>query len=146
MPSTREQFFEMSSFVVIGDSRTRKPFPRLTYRGLRSLGKCVYAVDPGASEVEGDRSYPDLASLPGPVEAAVLEVPKAETAAWVERVADAGIGHLWIHWGTETPEAISLAVRRGLRVETGACAVMYVTPGFTGHSVHRWIMKLLGKY
>ena len=28
----------------------------------------------------------------------------------------------------------------------GTCAVMYVTPGFTYHSVHKWIMKLVNKY
>jgi hypothetical protein len=28
----------------------------------------------------------------------------------------------------------------------GTCAVMYLTPGFTYHSIHRWIMKAVRKY
>jgi uncharacterized protein len=144
--STREQFWESSSYVVIGDSGSKRPFPKLTYENLKKLGKTVYAVDTGTPELGGDPVFTDLTSLPGTVEAAVLEVPKEETAAWVQRVADAGIVNLWIHQQTDTPEALQLARERGVRTEHGTCAVMYVRKGFSGHSFHRWIMKLSNNY
>ena len=56
-------------------------------------------------------------------------MPKDQTAAWVQSVADAGIGNLWIHQQTDTPEALRLAKERGLRTEHGTCAVMYVRNG-----------------
>lgn len=145
MGSTREAFWEGQSFVVIGDS-AGKGFPRLTYRGLKGLGKTVYPVDPSGAEAEGDATFPDLRSLPGPVESAVLEVKKKETRAWLEKLADAGIENVWIHLGCESAEALALAAERGLNVFTGTCAVMYVTPGFSLHAIHRGVMKLLGKY
>ena len=46
----------------------------------------------------------------------------------------------------DTPEAVELAREKGIKVHTGTCAVMYVTPGLTGHSIHKWINKLIGKY
>ncbi len=46
----------------------------------------------------------------------------------------------------ETPEAIPGAREKNLNLRTGTCAVMYVTPGFTYHAIHRGIMKLIGKY
>lgn len=144
--SSKQRFWSSTRYAVIGSSGSGKRFPLFTYRGLKAQGRTVYPVDPGAAAVEGDQTYPDLTALPGPVDAAVLEVPRDQTAAWVERVADAGIRNLWIHDGTETPEALAIAERRGLRVETGACAAMYVTPGFTFHSLHRWVNQLLGKY
>jgi hypothetical protein len=144
--STREQFWDSRSYAVIGDSRTKRAFPKLTYQNLKKLGKTVYAVDPGMPALGGDAVYADLAALPGPVEAAVLEVPREEAAAWVQRVADAGIGNLWIHQQTDTPEALQLAKERGMRAEHGTCAVMYVRQGFSGHSFHRWIMKLSKQY
>ena len=49
-------------------------------------------------------------------------------------------------WARGEPEALALARKKGLNVHSGTCAVMYVTPGFTYHSIHKWIMKLLGKY
>ena len=58
----------------------------------------------------------------------------------------AGIPNVWVHQSTETPEALQEAEGAHLRCEHGTCAVMYVTPGFTGHSFHRWVMKLAKKY
>jgi predicted CoA-binding protein len=146
MPSSREDFWSLSSYAVIGDSGSAKKFPQLTYKGLKKLGKTVFAVDPGASQIDGDTAYPDLTSLPKPVQAAVLEVPKQDAARWMEKIVAADIPNVWVHQSTETPEALQKAEGAQLRCEHGTCAVMYVTPGFTGHSFHRWVMKLAKKY
>ena len=145
MASNYETFWEKRSFAVVGHE-AKKNFPLLTYRGLKNLGKEVYAVDPSAGEIEGDKAYATLAELPKQVEAVILEVPKEETRAWVAMAAEAGVKDLWIHMNRETPEALALAEEKGMNVRSGTCAVMYVTPGFTFHSVHKWIMKLTGKY
>jgi len=145
MQSDREQFWNHASFALVGDAG-KKSFPKLTYGGLKKQGKTVYAVDPSGAEAEGDPTYPDFAALPAPVEAAVLELPKEDTAAWVAKAAEAGIKAVWIHQQTDTPEALSLAKQKGMEVCSGTCAVMYVKPGLTGHAPHRWIMKLLKKY
>jgi len=42
------------------------------YRRLRERGYQVFAVNPNAGQVEGDRCYRDLASIPGGVEAVVI--------------------------------------------------------------------------
>jgi predicted CoA-binding protein len=158
MSSTRQEFWNQQSYVVIGDTRSGRAFPKLTFGGLAKLGKTVYAVDPGVGDDDGASGdklsadlggaavYPDLEALPAQVQAAVLEVPKAETAGWVGRVADAGITNLWIHQQTDTPEALAEAKARGLRTEHGTCAVMYVRPGFSPHAIHRAIMKLTKKF
>ncbi len=145
MTSPRQSFWEHGSFAVVGHSAQRN-FPKITYKKLRDAGRTVYAVDPSVERIGGDVAYRDLASLRGPVEAAVLELPKDETADWVTRVADAGIGTVWIHQQTDTPEALEPARARGLEVCSGACAVMYVTPGLSPRAPHRWIMKLAAKF
>jgi predicted CoA-binding protein len=145
MASEYETFWNNRSFAVVGHA-AKKNFPRLTYRGLKKLGKVVFAVDPSADEIEGDRAYAGLDALPEKVDAVVLEVPKEETKHWVSKAAEAGINDVWIHMQRETPEALALAKEKGLNVRSGTCAVMYVTPGFTFHSIHKWIMKLVGKY
>lgn len=145
MASNHETFWLFNTFAVVGHS-AKKPFPKLTYNGLKKLGKTVYPVDPSAKEIEGDQVYTDLASLPSAVEAVVLELPKEETETWVERVVQSDIKELWIHMNTETPQAVAIAEKNGINLRTGTCGVMYVTPGFTFHSIHKWIMKLLGKF
>jgi len=145
MPSDYERFWTYPSFAIVGHS-AKKGFPKLTYRGLKKQGRKIFPVDPSVNEIEGDKTYSDLASLPEPVHAAVLEVPKDETADWVRRAADAGIGNVWIHMTRETPEALAVAKERGLNVLTGTCAVMYVTPGFTYHTFHKWVNQLTKSY
>lgn len=145
MPSDYEKFWDSSSYALVGHS-TKMPFPKLTYRALKKSGKKVFAVDPSADTIEGDHAYHDLASLPEKVEAIVIEVPEEQTQDWVAKAADTGIKNVWIHMGCETPEALRLAKERGQAVLHGTCAVMYVTPGFSFHSIHKWINKLLGKY
>ena len=145
MPSNYEEFWANSSFALVGHS-AKKGFPTLSYTELKKQGKRVFAVDPSVEEIGGDRTYPDLASLPQKVDAVVLELPKEETEDWVRKAADAGIPNVWIHMTRETPEAVALAKEKGLTVLTGTCAVMYVKPGFSYHSIHKWIDKLTGKY
>jgi predicted CoA-binding protein len=145
MASSYETFWENQSFAVVGHS-DKKPFPKLTYKGLKKLGKSVFPVDPSSADIDGDETYPDLDALPNKVDAVVLEPPKEETRDWVQKVVDAGVKNLWIHMETDTPEAVQLAQDNGIDVRTGTCGVMYVTQGFTYHSIHKFIMKLLGKF
>lgn len=144
MPSHHESFFEHQSFAVVGHS-AKKPFPKLTYGGLKKSGKKVFAVDPSAETIEGDPAYPDFDALPDKVDAVVIELPREETRDWVEKAAAAGISELWLHMTADTPEALELARKRGLNVRHGTCAVQYVDKGFP-HNVHAFIRKVLGRY
>lgn len=145
MASDHQRFWENSSFAFVGHT-VKRGFPKLSYTELRNQGRTVYAVDPSVDSVAGDRAYPDLASLPAAVDAVVLEVPPEETADWVRRAADVGIREAWIHMGRETLEALEVARERGLHVLTGTCAVMYVKPGFSYHTLHKWVNQLRGRF
>jgi len=145
MSSNYEAFFDNGSFAVVGH-RAARNFPLLTFRGLRRLGKVVFPVDPSATEIDGQRAYADLAQLPQRVDAVVLEVPREETRYWVARAAEAGIRDVWIHMNRETPEALALAMEKGLNIRSGRCAVMYVARPFTYHSVHKWLVKGAHRY
>jgi predicted CoA-binding protein len=144
MPSSYETFFDHQRYAVVGNSAS-KPFPLLTYRGLKRRGVTVYPVDPGAEQIDGDPAYPDLASLPGPVDGVIVEVPREQTLAWVERTADAGVKHLWLHQTADTPESLALGRERGLEVRHGTCAVQYVDPSFP-HGLHKLVRRVLGRY
>ena len=145
MTSNRETFWDNDSFAFVGDS-AKKPFPKLSYGELRKQRKTVFAVDPSVSMVLGDKTYPDLTSLPQKVSAVVIETPREETQRWVEEAAKLGIKHVWIHMLRETPEALAIAEKNHINVRTGSCAMMYVSHGPSYHSVHRVIDKVLGRY
>jgi predicted CoA-binding protein len=145
MTSDHESFWTNASFAFVGHS-TRAAFPRISFGALQKQGRKVFAVDPSVAEIDGSPTYPDLHSLPEKVDAVVLELPREETLDWVLQAADAGIRNVWIHRGRDTPEASRLAEERGLHLLTGTCAVMYVKPGPSFHTIHRWVAKLTGKF
>lgn len=145
MASAHETFWGRSSFAFVGNT-AKKGFPALSYAEAKKRGKKAFAVDASVAQVDGDKTYPDLASLPERVDGVVLEVPREETADWVRRAADAGVEHVWIHMNRETPEALALARERNLEVLTGTCAVMYLAQGLSVHAIHKGIRTLLGRY
>jgi len=146
MPSEKETFFNLSCFAVVGNSDLKR-FPVLTYGNLRLLGKTVFPVELGSpSSVEGDRAFKSLAELPGPVEGVIIELPKEHVMAVAQQAAQAGIKHVWLHMGSDTPEVLTFCREQGMQVRRGTCAVMYTKQGLSYHSIHKLIMKLTGRY
>jgi len=145
MPSNYETFFSGQKYAVVGNTE-KMNFPVLTYRGLKHLSKTVFPVDPKANEIDGDRVYSDLSRLPEQVDRAIFELPKKEMESWILKASEAGIKDVWIHLGCDTKEAVKLAEEKGINLRTGTCAVMYVSPDPSFHSIHKWIMKILKKY
>lgn len=145
MASDYETFWDLKRYALVGNSKTR-PFPKLTFAGLKRNGKIVYPVDRSESQIDGERTYASLAELPEPVDAVVIEVPKEEAFEWFKQAADSGVKDIWLHGKTETPECTALAKEQGIRLRSGTCAVMYLHRGFSPHAIHRFINRVLGKY
>jgi len=144
MVSAYERFWEQNSFIVVGDSAS-KSFPVLTYHGLKQMGKTVTPVNLSGKPVDGDEAVQSIDDLQSSIDAAVLELPPDKTEEILTLLASKGIRKVWIHQGTDTPEALEAARSNGLEVIYGNCAVMYVNCT-SFHKIHRWIWRLLGKY
>ena len=68
-----EDFLAHKRIAVTGVSRSPKDHgANFVYRRLRDRGYEVFAVNPNAAEVEGDKAYGNLTSSPGGVEAVVI--------------------------------------------------------------------------
>lgn len=66
-------FLNNRRIAVTGVSRNPQGHGSNTvYQRLRARGYQVFAVNPNAETVEGDKAYPDLASIPGGVDAVVI--------------------------------------------------------------------------
>jgi predicted CoA-binding protein len=140
--STKSRFFEEGGFVLVGDSSS-KSFPAITENYLRESGRNFVAVDLAGS---GQGRLASLDQVPEGMGAAIVEVDKEQTAPLVSNLLDRGYRKIWLHQGTDTPEAVQAARDRGAEVHTGGCAVMYLAPTKSGHALHRAIWKLIGKY
>jgi predicted CoA-binding protein len=118
------------------------------YQRLRARGYEVYAVNPNAEQVEGDTAYPDLASIPGGVEAVVIGTRPDRAQATLEECAGLGIKHVWMHRGpgvgSVSKDAAEWARGRGMTVIDGGCPLMFGPTADTGHQVMRWMFSLSG--
>src|SRR5687768_10874503 len=74
--------------AVVGASDDKGNFGGTVYRALRDHDYDVVAVNPNARTVAGDRCYPDLASVPAPVDGAILMVSRTRALDVIDACAD----------------------------------------------------------
>src|SRR3954449_7413584 len=67
-----EEFLAQRRIAVAGVSRDPKQPANLIYRRLRDTGHDVFAVNPAATEVEGDPCVPTVRDIPGGVDGVVI--------------------------------------------------------------------------
>ena len=145
-----EQFLAVKRIAVTGVSRTPGSHGgNVVYRRLRDTGYEVFAVNPNADAVEGDRCYRDLRSIPGGVEAVVIATRPAHAAPTVREAADLGITQVWMHRsvdaGSVDDEATTYGRVHGMTVIDGGCPLMFGLPSDRGHRVMCRVMTLTGR-
>jgi len=135
-------FLANKRVAVTGVSRSPKTHGSNTvYTRLRERGYEVFAVNPNADEVEGDRSYPDLKSIPGGVEAVVIGTRPQTAETTMRECAELGIKHVWMHWGagasSVSPAATAYGREHGIAVIDGGCPLMFGPTADFGHKLMR---------
>jgi hypothetical protein len=152
MPTLKEaasDFLAHKKIAVAGVSRTPAGHgANVVYTGLRKAGYEVFAVNPNADEVEGDRCYHDIKSIPGGVDAVLIGTAPGVSADVVRECAELGIGSAWLHrsfgGGSVSDEAVSVGRELGVRVIAGGCPMMYLPRADIGHRCMRWVLNVTG--
>jgi hypothetical protein len=141
------EFLSHRRVAVTGVSR--KPGSHgsnVVYQRLKDRGYDVFAVNPNAETVEGDPAYPDLASIPGGVEAVVIGTRPERAEGTVEECDRLGIKHVWMHrsfgCGSVSEEAASYGREHGMTVIDGGCPLMFAPTDDRGHRAMRWMFTL----
>jgi len=135
-------FLANKRVAVTGVSRTPKTHGSNTvYRLLRERGYDVFAVNPNAQEVEGDRCYADLKSIPGGVDAVVIGTRPEIAEDTMRECAELGIKHVWMHRGpgagSVSDAATAFGRQHGITVIDGGCPLMFAPTADFGHKVMR---------
>jgi uncharacterized protein len=136
------EFLANKRVAVTGASRTPKTHgSNNVYRRLRERGYEVFAVNPNTDEVEGDRSYPDLESIPGGVQAVVIGTRPEIAEDTMRECAELGIKHVWMHRGpgagSVSAAATAYGRQHGVTVIDGGCPLMFGPTADFGHKLMR---------
>ena len=144
-----EQFLADKRVAVTGVSR--KPGAHgsnAVYQRLRSRGYDVFAVNPNAEQVEGDRCYHDLGSIPGGVDWVVIGTRPETAEATMRECDDLGIKHVWMHRGpgkgSVSETAATYGREHGITVIDGGCPCMFGPTADGGHKAMRAVLSLTG--
>jgi acetyl coenzyme A synthetase (ADP forming)-like protein len=88
-----DAIFRPRSVAVIGASRSRGTIGAEIFHNLVTHGftGAVYPVNPRASSVQAVRAYADVASIPEPIDLAIIVVPAAAAVEAVDACAAAGV-------------------------------------------------------
>jgi uncharacterized protein len=120
----------------------------VVYKRLRERGYEVFAVNPNAEEVEGDRAYPDLRSIPGGVDGVVIATRPEIAEETMRECAELGIGRVWMHRGpgagSVSKAAAEYGRERGIAVIDGGCPCMFGPTADPGHKAMRVVLSLTG--
>ena len=135
--------------AVTGVSRNPKGHgSNVVYQRLRDRGYEVFAVNPNADEVEGDRCYHDLRSIAGGVDAVVIGTRPDRAEDTMRECAELGIKHVWMHRsigaGSVSKAATEYGRQRGITVIDGGCPCMFDPTADRGHKVMRFVFTLTG--
>ena len=144
-----DEFLAGRRMAVTGVSRNGDHGGNVVYKRLRERGYEAFAVNPNADEVEGDRAYPDVRSIPGGVDGVVIATRPERAEDTMRECAELGIQHVWMHRGPGAGSVSAAATdygrRHGITVIDGGCPCMFGPTADPGHKAMRAILTLTHK-
>jgi predicted CoA-binding protein len=149
VPSLVNDFLAQRRIAVVGVSRQAAGHgANLVYTRLRDRGYAVFAVNPNAETVEGDRSYPELGAIPAGVDGVVIGTAPHRAEAIVRECDELGIGRVWMHRGpgagSVSLEAAEYCRANGIAVIPGGCPLMFGATSDFSHRCMRWLLQRTG--
>ncbi len=79
-----DNLFKIRSVAVVGASQNPDKVGYAICRNMLGFSGALYPVNPNNAAILGKTTYPSLAAIPGPVDAAVIAIPAAGVPAIVE--------------------------------------------------------------
>lgn len=107
-------------FAVVGVSRNPNKFGYIIYQDLKRKGYKVYAINPNATTINGDKSYGSLSELPVKPDVVDVVVPPKIALEVVKECHALGIQKVWLQPGAESDEVIDYCYNHAIEVIYGA--------------------------
>ena len=140
-----DEFLNQKEIAIVGVSRKKSKFGNVLYRELKKKGYNVYPINSNVNILDDDVCYPDLGSLPGKVDAVIINVPPAQAEKVLGEIKEAGINKVWLQQGSQSDEAEKFCEGNGIDCISNECVLMFAEPAGFLHRAHRWIWGALGK-
>lgn len=115
---------ESKTIAVVGMSTETTKASNMVASYLMDEGYTVYPVNPRATEINGLTCYPDLASVPGPIDIVDVFRPASEVTRIVDQAIEVEAKAVWCQLRIIDLEAADKALAAGLDVVVDKCIKM----------------------
>ena len=121
MDETKKILTESKTIAVVGLSpKEDRPSYRVADY-LKSKGYRIIPVNPNAQEILGEKSYPDLASIPGDIDVVDIFRKSEDVPPVVDEAIKTGAKAVWMQEGIVNEPAARKARSAGLLVVMDRC-------------------------
>lgn len=117
-------FDTIKTIAVVGLSDKNEKASYQVAKYLQDCGYKIVPVNPALDTVLGEKSYPDLSSIPSEINIDVVDIfrrSEAVTPIVQEAVTRGGIGIIWMQEGVINEEAAGIARTAGMDVIMDKC-------------------------
>ncbi|SHK80846.1 CoA-binding protein [Rhodothermus profundi] len=120
----RKVLAESRTIAIVGLSADRQKASHFVATYLQYAGYRIIPVNPHAQEILGERTYPDLRSIPEPVDVVDVFRPAHECPEYARQAVEIGARTLWLQLRIVSLEAAQIAEAGGLQVVMDRCIKM----------------------
>jgi predicted CoA-binding protein len=125
-----EDFMRSDNVVaVVGVSRNPEKWGYKLYKFFKGKYRKVYPINPVVGEIDGDKVYPNLRSLPEVPDVVDIVVPPNLAREIVKEAIEVGVRRIWFQPGSEDEEAIKMCEEAGIETVWGACLMESIIKG-----------------
>lgn len=120
----RKILIDSRTIATVGFSNNPKKPGYYVPQYMMDKGYRVIPVNPSIQEILGQKAYPDLLSIPEPVDMVQIFRAPSEVPAVVEQAIQIGAKVIWMQIGAVNPEAGQRASDAGLAVVMDRCLMI----------------------
>mgnify|MGYP001164650475 FL=1 len=121
--NNEEMMLEKKVWAVVGANDKPDKFGNKIYKKLKSKGYTVYPVNPNYDEIDGDKCYPNISSLPEVPEVLDMVVAPRHGMGVIEEASRLGVKNIWLQPGTYNDELLKLKDEKGMTAVQGCVLV-----------------------
>jgi len=114
------------AIIGLSDKSERPSYQVAQY--LINQGYKIIPVNPNITQVFGQKSYPNISSIPSKIQIDIIDVfrKSEEVISTIKEIINSGHKSIiWLQEGIDNPDAVNLAKSHGFKVTSGICLMKF---------------------
>lgn len=116
--------------AILGASQKRERFSNKAARKLKTHGHALYLVNPGLSEIEGEKVFPNLSAIDQPIDTLTMYIGAELSTKIKDDIINLAPKRIIFNPGSENPELYPDLEQAGIEIVEDCTLVMLSNQSF----------------